>query len=183
MPKQQSGNPAKRAARQPNRQHQHGEAYHLMKYRADHRQLEEIIYNSRDGVTPFVITMRDGTPGTHVDWRGDVYAPDHQPAVGERIFIDLTEGRAREIATEQADKLWAGPVDTELSYHPRAVYGSHEALRNSLLTGLLDEVQRGAPDIVEVTAEYAEARGWPVEERDAGRLQRVLDLQRALGPS
>lgn len=183
MPKRQSGNPAKRAIQKPKTEHRHAEAFHLMKYRADHRQLEEYLWNARDGVTPFVVTMRDGTPGTHVDWRGDVYAPDHQPAVGERIFIDMTEERAREIAEQTADKLWEGPVDAELSYNPKTIYPSYAALRGTLLQGLLDEVKRGAPDVIEVTAEYAEAHGWPIEERDAERLQRVLDLQRVLGDS
>lgn len=183
MPKRQSGNPAKRVVQKPKVEHRHAEAFCLMKYRAEDRHLEEVLWNSRDGVTPFMLTMRDGSYGSHVDWRNDQYAPDHRPQVGDRIFIDLTEQRAHEVVTEIADKIWNGPREADLSYDPEEVYGSYEALRASLLEGLLDEVRRGAPDVVEVTEEYARARGWSTEERDATRLQRMLDLQRVLDGS
>jgi hypothetical protein len=179
VPKRDSGNPAKRAAEARQRatdrsQHKHAEAFCLMRYRADNRHLEEVLWNSRDGATPFVITMRDGTPGTHVDWRGDTYAPDHQPAVGDRIFIDLTQERAGEIARKNAESIWERPRDTDISYSVRDHFESMEQLAAYLLDGLTAELDRSAPDLLEVTEQYARAHGWPVE-RGADRLKRVLD--------
>jgi hypothetical protein len=156
----------------PKDEHRHAEAFRLMRYRADHRQLEEYIWNSRDGVTPFVVTMRDGTPGTHVDWRGDAYAPDHQPKVGERIFVDLTEERAGQLARENAERVWE-PRDADVSYSVRDQFESVEQLAAYLFELAAEEIKRGAPDVIEVTEDYARARGWPVEERGADRLKRV----------
>lgn len=163
VPKNESGNPAKRAAarrEQSERPHRHAEAFCLMRYQADDRRSEEILFNSRDGVTPFTLTMRDGSYGQHVDWRNDQYAPDHQPQVGDRIFVDLTEDRAHELAGRQALRIWNGPVDADLSYNPKTAYRTIEQLQAHLLEGLLVEVDRGGPDVVEVTEEMARARGW-----------------------
>jgi hypothetical protein len=85
--------------------HKHIEAFCLMKYRSDDGTEEEIIWNSRDGVTPFVITLRSGKSATHVDWQSDVYAPDYVPKSGDRIFIDLTMEKALEYA-ERNLKAW-----------------------------------------------------------------------------
>lgn len=76
----------------------HSEAFCLMKYRSDDGTEEEIIWNSRDGVTPFVISLRSGKPATHVDWKNDRCVPDYEPKTGERIFVDLTYERALEHA-------------------------------------------------------------------------------------
>lgn len=86
-------------------QFKHKEAFCLMKYRDQHGN-EEIIWNSRDGVTPFFIRNKQGNEATHVDWHNDQFAPDHQPKKGERIFVDLTPERAREIATRQVERWW-----------------------------------------------------------------------------
>lgn len=182
MPKRQSGNPAKRAVQEHAAREQetmpgrkHVEAFCLMKYRAEHRQLEEIVFNSRDGVTPFKITMRDGTPGTHVDWRGDIYAPDHIPAVGDRIFVDLTAERAAQIARENAERIWQRPAETDVSYSVHQEFGSVDQLAAYLLEGLEAELDRSAPDLIEVTEDYARARGWPADtETGADRLKRIL---------
>jgi hypothetical protein len=175
VPKRQSGNPAKRATPEPTVKHKHPEAFCLMRYRADNRQLEEVIFNSRDGVTPFVITMRDGTPGTHIDWRGDVYAPDHQPKVGDRIFVDLSQERAREIARGNAEHMWDRPADADISYTVRDQFESVDHLAAYLLEGLTDEIDRHGPDLIEVTEDYARAHGWPVEERGPDKLKQILD--------
>lgn len=162
MPKQVSGDPRKRAklAAEQKTGHQHKEAFALMKYRADDHHLEEVLWNSRDGVTPFVLSMKDGSPGTHIDWRSDQYAPDHMPQVGDRIFIDLTVARAHEIAVEQAQVTWDKPTRVDLSYSVKDAFESPEAFAAMLLEGLLQEVERGAPDVVEVTEEMAQLRGW-----------------------
>jgi hypothetical protein len=77
--------------------YQHAEAFCLMTYRSDDGTEEEVIWNSRDGVTPFIITLRSGKQARHVDWRSDRRVPDYRPKPGERIFVDLTEARARQL--------------------------------------------------------------------------------------
>jgi len=82
----------------------HSEAFCLMKYRSDDETEEEIIWNSRDGVTPFVISLRSGKTASHVDWRSDRCVPDYKPKPGERIFIDLTPEKAEEYAKRNVRK-------------------------------------------------------------------------------
>lgn len=75
----------------------HGEAFALMWYACPcgHR---ERIWNSRDGVTPFggLLCVSCGGKGlehrglTHVDWRLDEPAPNHQLRDGQQFFRDGT---------------------------------------------------------------------------------------------
>jgi len=64
--------------------HNHVEAFKLMQY-ADKLGNVEILWNSRDGVTPFGITSRAGREMFHINWQQDRYVPDHIPNVGDRI--------------------------------------------------------------------------------------------------
>lgn len=79
--------------------HAHAEAFCLMWYACDcgHR---ERFWNSRDGVTPFcTLCPSCGKPDLkHVDWRRDSYAPDMKPTIGQRMWVSMTQERAREIA-------------------------------------------------------------------------------------
>lgn len=111
----------------------HKEAFCLMKYRSDDGTEEEMIWNSRDGVTPFVITLRSGKQAVHVEWKNDLCVPEFIPAPGTRIFADLTEERATEFARDS------------LIRHPR---------RGVTIKELVKEYMRpGAPDLIEVTGE------------------------------
>lgn len=114
--------------------YKHAEAYCLMTYRSDDETEEEIIWNSRDGVTPFTITLRSGKPARHVNWRDDVRDPDYKPKPGERIFVDLTPERAEE--------------------HARRVMSNWEHLPQRELPSLKELTQSylrdGAPDLIEV---------------------------------
>ena len=78
----------------------HAEAFCLMKYRSDDGTEEEVIWNSRDGVTPFVVPSKSGKPMTHVDWKLDEYRPNFKPQPGDRYFVDAT----REIVTPELNK-------------------------------------------------------------------------------
>jgi hypothetical protein len=81
-----------------------------MTYRADDGSAEERVWNSRDGVTPFVITLRGGQTATHVDWGSDERMPeDWVPPPGMRVFADLTAERARELAAVNYDRWLADP--------------------------------------------------------------------------
>lgn len=67
----------------------HTEAFCLMTYQYESCKRIEIIWNSRDGVTPFIILCKFcGGEATHIKWEEDACIPDHIPQVGDRIFID-----------------------------------------------------------------------------------------------
>ncbi len=89
--------------------HQHVEAFCLMKYATKDRSEVEWIWNSRDGVTPFGLLSRSGKEMLHVDWHLDQYRPHYKPRNGERIFVDLTPERARELAVKKVEILWDHP--------------------------------------------------------------------------
>jgi hypothetical protein len=75
-----------------------------MIYLADDLSESEVIWNSRDGVTPFVITLRSGKVARHVSWEKDVRDPDFKPPLGSRVFVDLSMARARQYARENIAK-------------------------------------------------------------------------------
>ena len=80
--------------------YRHPEAFCLMTYRCERCRAVEIVWNSRDGVTPFVISCVQGHPHVpytrcggsmqHVDWNLDRCVPEHQPQPGDRFFRDAT---------------------------------------------------------------------------------------------
>ena len=89
----------------------HSEAFNLMKYETDDGLESEIIWNSRDGVTPFIISNRDKTKMmTHVRWSEDVCVPNHVPKPGDRIFVDVTPEMMRDGARKQIEKFWDHPT-------------------------------------------------------------------------
>lgn len=76
----------------------HAEAYCLMLYQCETCNFMEILYNSRDGVTPFTIKCRIcGEAQSHTSFQLDKYMPNFKSYKGMRIFIDLTEDKARKI--------------------------------------------------------------------------------------
>ena len=88
--------------------HTHGEAFMLMRYACQECGKNQMVWNSRDGVTPFMI----GCPRTdcagmmnHVDWRGDIYAPDYVPDNGERFFRDGTPDEAVAIMQKRIENM------------------------------------------------------------------------------
>lgn len=109
---------------------EHVEAFCLMQYRSDHGTESEAIWNSRDGVTPFIITLRSGKQATHVNWNLDIRLPDYRPAIGDRIFVDLTRERAFELAAERVEGWWDHP-----EYPMRGRYPTKEAAAESLAEG------------------------------------------------
>lgn len=127
--------------------YQYAEAYCIMKYRSDDGTEEEWIWNSRDGVTPFVVTLRSGKQAKHVDWHEDTCAPHYKPLVGSRMFVDLTRERSLEIARANAKRYWS---EEAMSYNPQTEYASQEDLAKALAASYLQ--REGTPDLVEVTA-------------------------------
>lgn len=84
----------------------HGEAFHLMQYIDQITGKIEIIWNSRDGVTPFCETSKEGNEAQHVDWNADKFARFHVPKIGDRIFVTATHSLVEERAKEFVDNLW-----------------------------------------------------------------------------
>lgn len=68
-----------------------GDAYKMYKYQSEQTGVVEWIWNSRDGVVPFIIRGLDGTSIKHVDFWEDVYLPNWVPPVGTRIFTDIPD--------------------------------------------------------------------------------------------
>jgi len=139
--------------------HLHAEAFCLMRYEADDGSEDEIIWNSRDGVTPFVITLRSGKTARHVDWQNDRYAPDHIPQPGDRIFVDLTPDRALESTRRMVERWWDDP-DMPMKDHPHLGPMGREGAARHLALGQLEtpgsepgQETSGQPDLVEVAAE------------------------------
>lgn len=79
--------------------YKHVEAYCLMQYECEECKHKEVLWNSRDGVTPFtIVCIKCGETAVHLEWGKDKRAPNYIPYVGQRIFIDMTLDRAKEIA-------------------------------------------------------------------------------------
>lgn len=137
----------------------HAESYALMLYANGRGDAVETIWNSRDGVAPFMLledldeaedpeaAERDSSKLErlqHISWGGDAFAPFHVPNIGDRIFVDLTEDRARASAYRFVERWWSdsssGPPLSE-SYSDRA----------AAIDALAAEYLRpGAPDVVKV---------------------------------
>jgi len=86
----------------------HGEAFNLMKYQCESCKRVETLWNSRDGVTPFVIDcLKCKGMASHVNWGTDVHDENfgYQFIVGcfpsMRVFVDMTKDRAVEFATRR----------------------------------------------------------------------------------
>lgn len=79
--------------------HVHAEAFMLMTYACRMCHHAEIIWNSRDGVTPFGLNCPScGQPTMlHVNWEQDVYAPQHKLHRHQKFWRDGTPDEAAAI--------------------------------------------------------------------------------------
>ena len=78
----------------------HREAYCLMTYQCQRCERTEQIWNSRDGVTPFITTCYiEGCRGEsqHINWHEDIQIPEYKLVSGQRFWRDGTYEEAREI--------------------------------------------------------------------------------------
>lgn len=77
----------------------HREAFALMWYGCACGHCERI-WNSRDGVTPFGTCCP--TCGAlslyHIEFARDRCVPDHEPVIGQRVWIDMTREHAEFLA-------------------------------------------------------------------------------------
>jgi hypothetical protein len=87
-------------------EYNHPEAFCLMKYCCQECGCEEILWNSRDGVTPFCIPCREcGGDMFHIDWRSDERATEYIPVHGQRIFVDMPEELKAPIARQRMSSM------------------------------------------------------------------------------
>ena len=121
----------------------HPEGFCLMRYQDQVTQEVEVIWNSRDGVTPFCITSKAGNESRHATWDRDQWAPDHKPKPGDRLFADLTIDKARVYAQRQVAQWWDHP-----EYPMRERFDSQTEAVAAIATGMLEPA--GQPDLVVV---------------------------------
>jgi hypothetical protein len=124
------------------------EGFALMRYCTGDRSHCELIWNSRDAITPFCIWSRDGREMTHVDWQSDKYLPYHVPEVGDRIFMSMTEDLIRDRADRYVEKFWNDP-DIPMS----RMYPSKEIAAAHFVRAWVDDWGGESPTVVEVTPE------------------------------
>lgn len=126
------------------------EAFNLMKYATKDGSEVEWIWNSRDGVTPFVVHSRSGAEMSHVQWQFDVRIPNYQPLSGERVFVDVTPGYAELMARQRVDAWWEHP-----NYPMSMTFESKEAAVEALAKDYLGDGDR--PTVIEA-AEWEQQR-------------------------
>lgn len=114
----------------------HAEAFCLMTYKCDSCGKEEELWNSRDGVTPFIIGCKhcDGE-AAHINFHRDSRLTDYKPLLGQRIFVDMTEEKKKEIAELRFEQAKGTPY--EISNEDK------EEFLESFLLGF----HEGTPDI------------------------------------
>lgn len=125
--------------------HVFGEAFMLMRYACKDCGTNEMIWNSRDGITPFSIGCRtDGCSESmnHVDWQNDIYAPDFKPATGQRFFRDGTPDEAANIMQRRINTM-------------RDQYPTTQEREAELIEGARNAAETGGESFHEFKA------GWP----------------------
>tara|TARA_R110000851_G_scaffold120002_1_gene248065 strand:- start:6186 stop:6719 length:534 start_codon:yes stop_codon:yes gene_type:complete len=141
--------------------HAFKEAFMLMKYVSKDGKTVETVWNSRDGVSPFMLGARDvdvslDTMLQHAHWGSDIYAPYHVPNVGDRVFVDATEETERPKCEAYLDREWDGKT-LDCQAPPGEVVDPKIA-REQLIDELLKEsLKPGAPAAVVVTAKMQAA--------------------------
>lgn len=111
------------------RGHIHKEAFCLMTYccvgdaPAGARETERVmrgcghterIWNSRDGVTPFMMGCPScGGNLQHVHWKSDRCAPDHKPHWGQGIWRDGTPDDAERIMRRRLESCKGTPYECD----------------------------------------------------------------------
>lgn len=108
--------------------HNSPDAFMLMRYEGTGGR-REWIWNSRDGVTPFVASAVDGTEMHHGNWHLDRYEPSYVPPIGSRVFVDYTEELARPRAIAYVERYWDSsdmPMSRHSFFEPLGKAGSIE---------------------------------------------------------
>lgn len=133
------------------------EGFKLMIYQCKFGHVE-IIWNSRDGITPFIVscahveTLLGKCTGEmqHICWPADLHAPDHVPAVGSRVFVDLTIEKAREYRRRYVDEWWDKTGGGAPSMKNSGNWQTREDAIEALAKADVDSFAPHTPDLVVV---------------------------------
>lgn len=125
--------------------YKHKEAFCVMRYASADGNTREVIWNSRDGVTPFVVLSRCGVEMSHVMWDMDRCEPNYQPRKGMRIFVDATPELLRPKAVEYVEQHWEDS-HWPMGRHPSFAEGKAAAVEKILQGWCIT----GSPTIIEV---------------------------------
>ena len=89
----------------------HKEAFNIMTYECEGCGTKELLWNSRDGVTPFSLNCATCGNGTmkHIDWEKDLCDPDHIPERGSRVFIDMSPELLQITIRKYVERIWDHP--------------------------------------------------------------------------
>jgi len=92
--------------------YKHKEAFCLMQYQCETCKMIEVVWNSRDGVSPFSIPCCKKKNGyqctgvmSHVNWHQDRRLKHIRMKDGQRYFVDLGFVKANEMAFDSCTKL------------------------------------------------------------------------------
>jgi len=120
----------------------HKEAFCLMSYKCEKCHDVEILWNSRDGVTPFIIgcTKCNGSM-KHILWVFDKCVPNYRPEKGMRIFKSHTLESYKKGAKEYAQNLW-----------DKNIHGARERYKSAeeLYKVVSNDFQEGQPYVHKV---------------------------------
>lgn len=127
----------------------HAEAFALMRYAGG--GTSRTVWNSRDGVTPYVI-FHDDAEMAHVDFKVDQYAPQHIPYPGDLVFIDLTFGLAQKLADDFMAANWES-----MRQQPEYADIGRKEMRDRTARRYIRDAMSGAPYYLEATRELRHA--------------------------
>ena len=89
------------------KEYRHKEAFTVMQYQCDTCGKVEKLWNSRDGVTPFMVTCsRCSNTMKHINFHQDKCRPDYLPDVGMRVFVDITPQISEVLVRAQVGMRW-----------------------------------------------------------------------------
>jgi hypothetical protein len=125
------------------------DAFVVLLYRSTDGREREEVWNSRDGVTPYVITLRTGVSATHVEWSSMVARPDFVPPPGSRVFVDLTPEIAQRNAEAYVKRIWDNQGAEGM------LARSQYATADDMITALTADIRPGEPALIDVPPE-----GW-----------------------
>ena len=119
----------------------HVEAFCLMQYGCEHCGFNEELWNSRDGVTPFIINCpKCNGEMKHINWRSDRRLPGYIPKPGKRVFIDMPKEIKEFYIQLRIKRCWDVPLD----YAMKNYYKNKEEAFKSLM----EDFHEGEPYII-----------------------------------
>ena len=111
-----------------------------MQYKCEGCKTTELLWNSRDGVAPFVIKCPTcGSESTHIDFGSDLFSKDYIPLNDSRVFVDLTLEKYRKNKRKYINKYWNNGI------YP---ISKRWNTREDALDALTKDYHNGMPDIM-----------------------------------